>query len=431
MVFDAIDNSRINKNGIKLFALASTGLFLDGYDLSIITMAALVLPAQLHLSELEYILIDISSFAGMLAGAPLLGILSDRIGRKKIFGIDLIFFVLFAITAGLSTNFIELFLSRLLMGFGIGGDYPISSTMMSEFSPKKTRGKLLITMVGMYWVGAFVSAAANYFFVIYYDFWRYTFILGGLMAVPIILLRLSVPESPRWLASHGKIEDAEYSEIEIAGRSDNLKNSEYKIKTKYGKTFIFVILAWFIFDVAAYGIGFYYPVIFSTLGFKHQFRSIAEAGMLISIGGILGYIIAMPLADRLGRRFLTISGFFIMSLLLILGSIIKISGLYTVPFFFIFVLFEQWVGAVTLFYPTELFDTTVRSTIQGIATAVSRVGAIMGIVLFPLFPVFHSLSIFAGFSVFGLIIAIIMAPETNKNSLEKNVETYTAANINK
>ncbi len=136
MVFDAIDNSRINKNGIKLFALASTGLFLDGYDLSIITMAALVLPAQLHLSELEYILIDISSFAGMLAGAPLLGILSDRIGRKKIFGIDLIFFVLFAITAGLSTNFIELFLSRLLMGFGIGGDYPISSTMMSEFSPK-------------------------------------------------------------------------------------------------------------------------------------------------------------------------------------------------------------------------------------------------------------------------------------------------------
>ena len=89
-------------------------------------------------------------------------------------------------------------------------------------------------------------------------------------------------------------------------------------------------------------------------------------------------------------------------------------------------MFEQWVGAVTLFYPTELFDTSVRSTVQGIATAVSRTGAIMGIILFPLFSVFHSLSIFAVFSVAGLIVALLLAPETNKNSLEKNVEKYTS-----
>ncbi len=426
MNFNAIDDSRINIKRMKLIGLASSGLFLDGYDLSIITMAILVIPAQLQLHRIEYILIDISSFVGMLVGAPLLGILSDRIGRKKIFGFDLIFFVVFAITAGLSTNFIELFLSRLLIGFGIGGDYPISSTMLSEFSPKKSRGKLLITMVGMYWVGAFASAVANYFFVIYSDFWRYTFILGGLIAIPIILLRFKVPESPRWLAAHGKLEDAKLSEMEVTGKSDNLSETTRNITTKYGKTFIFVILAWFIFDVAAYGIGFYYPVIFSTLGFKNEFKSIAEASMLISIGGILGYVIAMPLADRLGRRFLTISGFLIMSVLLILGSIIKIRGIYTVPFFFAFVMFEQWVGAVTLFYPTELFDTSVRSTVQGIATAVSRTGAIMGIILFPLFSVFHSLSIFAVFSVAGLIVALLLAPETNKNSLEKNVEKYTS-----
>ncbi len=424
--FVSMDDSGMNRTRRKLFILASTGLFLDGYDLSIITMAILVLPTQLHFGKLDYILVDVSSFVGMLIGAPVLGLLSDRIGRKKIFGLDLIFFVFFAITAGLSTNFIELFLSRLLMGFGIGGDYPISSTMMSEFSPRKSRGKLLITMVGMYWVGAFFSAVANYFLVAYSDFWRYTFIIGGLLAIPIVLLRFSVPESPRWLAKHGKINEAIKSEDEIVGTHDEINNViEKKPKTKYGSTFIFVIIAWFIFDVAAYGIGFFYPTIFSTLGFKDKFKSIAEASMVISIGGILGYVIAFPLADKIGRRFLIIFGFSTMSLLLVIGSFIHITGIYTVPYFFIFVLFEQWVGAVTLFYPTELFDTSVRSTVQGIATAISRVGAIIGIIIFPLFPIFHSLSIFAAFAIIGLIMSIIYAPETNRNSLEKNVEKYT------
>ena len=186
-----------------------------------------------------------------------------------------------------------------------------------------------------------------------------------------------------------------------------------------------MIIAWFIFDVAAYGIGFFYPTIFSTLGFKDQYRSIAEASMVISIGGILGYVIAFPLADKIGRRFLIIFGFFIMTFLLVIGSIMHITGIYTVLYFFLFVLFEQWVGAVTLFYPTELFDTSIRSTIQGIATAVSRVGAIIGIIIFPLFPIFHSLPIFAAFALVGLIMAILYAPETNRNSLEKNAEKYT------
>ncbi len=104
-------------------------------------------------------------------------------------------------------------------------------------------------------------------------------------------------------------------------------------------------------------------------------------------------MIGLPFADRFGRRFLTISGFAVMFVVLLMGSVIRISGIFLVPFYFIFVLFEQWIGAVTLFYPTEIFPTGVRASAQGLATAVSRVGAIMGIVLFPLFPVFKSLRI--------------------------------------
>ncbi|EQB72209.1 MAG: sugar transporter, partial [Thermoplasmatales archaeon A-plasma] len=84
----------------------------------------------------------------------------------------------------------------------------------------------------------------------------------------------------------------------------------------------------------------------------------------------------------------------------------------------VYVLFEQWIGAVTLFYPTELYPTGIRATAQGVATAVSRAGAIMGIVIFPLFPVFSSLYIFAALSITGLVISVVLAPETRRKSLE-------------
>ncbi len=148
----------------------------------------------------------------------------------------------------------------------------------------------------------------------------------------------------------------------------------------------FVFTAWFFFDVAAYGIGFYSPVILSELGFDRHIRLIAEGGMIIAVGAIVGYVVAFGLAENIGRRYLTIVGFLVMTVLLFLGSFVRISGpLKLIPFFFLFVLFEQWVGgAVTLFYPAELFPTSVRSTVQGTSTAISRIGAIMGVVLFPL-----------------------------------------------
>ncbi len=198
--FEVLDNSRMtstHRGG--LFILSSMGgLFLDGYDLSIITLAMLVIPAQLSLTLTEHVLVNVSSFVGMAIGRPPCCWFADRFGRKVVFGMDLILFVVFAILSGLSVNFYMLFVSRLLLGVGIGGDYPISSTMLSEFAPVRNRGSLLIGMVGLYWVGSLMASAMNYAFAPpFTDFWRYTFVIGGLMAIPIILLRLRIPESPQ------------------------------------------------------------------------------------------------------------------------------------------------------------------------------------------------------------------------------------------
>jgi len=435
--FERMDNSKVNRRHMKLFTLASLGLLLDGYDLSVITLAMLLIPSELHLNEFQHLAVNASSFIGMIVGAPVLGWFADRFGRKKVFGLDLLFFAFFGIASGLSLNFLQLFSSRFLLGFGIGGDYPISSTLLSEISPARPRGKMLVSMVGMYWVGTLLSSAISYAFlnVSASYFWRYAFVLGGLLAVPIILLRLTIPESPRWLTANNRLAEAENAERAIVGASapetmeaTGRKESIWKIfSRKYARITAFVLIAWFVFDVAAYGLGFYYPTILSVLSFGGgHLKDVALSSMILDFGGIMGYVIAFPFADRAGRRAMTIAGFAIMFSLLLAGYLTSIKGTYLViAFFSIFILFEQWVGAATLFYPTELYPTELRSSAQGISTAVSRVGAVLGIVLFPFYTIFSSLLLFSFFALIGLVVAIFLAPETKQKPLEKIVKEVT------
>ncbi|TRM82742.1 MFS transporter, partial [Sulfolobus sp. A20-N-G8] len=164
---------------------------LDGYDLSVISFAIYFIEHEMGLSSVETGLVTASSLIGMIFGAILFGWLSDKVGRSRIMGIDLIFFAVFGITSALSQNFIQLFISRLLLGVGIGGDYPVSSTLIAEFSPSISRGRYLTGSVSMYWVGTLVSALITLLTLplgAYY--WRWVFLFGALISIPIILIRI-------------------------------------------------------------------------------------------------------------------------------------------------------------------------------------------------------------------------------------------------
>lgn len=125
---------------IRPFFVSSAGFFLDGYDLSVISFALYFIAQEMKLSSSQEGLVSSAS----LIGALLFGFLADKVGRKKLMGVDLVFFMTFGITSAFSQNFTQLFISRLLLGIGIGGDYPISSTIISEFSPAVNRGKYLV-----------------------------------------------------------------------------------------------------------------------------------------------------------------------------------------------------------------------------------------------------------------------------------------------
>ncbi|MCL4329426.1 MAG: MFS transporter [Candidatus Thermoplasmatota archaeon] len=435
--FDKVDQSRLTGRLALLIVLAAMGLFIDGFDLNEISVAnQLVLHGLFSETTLQYALVNISAFIGMAIGGVTLGIVADKRGRNLVFALDLVFFTVFGVLSGLVGNWWELFIFRFLMGIGIGGDYPVSSTILSEFAPKMNRGKILMLMVGFYWVGILVSAGISYALIQAFglDYWRYLFVISGLIAVPVILFRFEIPETPRWLRSKGRSEEAIMSMDKI-GSSESVPSSR---KTPEGLlssmprnvalSAFFVFTAWFLFDLASYPVGFYLPsVLFQQLGFQSNVTlvqillELSVFGAIISVGAIIGYIIAIIIVDRIGRRLLTIAGFAAMTILLGIYVVLRLSGGNVVVFYFLFVMMEQWIGAVTLFYPTEIFPTRIRSTMQGTATMVSRIGAILGIFLFPYFSSQYLAFVFALLACLaGLIVSLALAPETTGRTLEES-----------
>ncbi|WP_256202083.1 MFS transporter [Sulfuracidifex metallicus] len=181
----------------RSFFLSSGGFFLDGYDLSVISYALFFIKGEMSLNAVQEGLVSASSLMGMAIGAIIFGALSDKLGRKKLMGIDLFFFSIFALLSATSNNFLELFVSRFLLGIGVGGDYPISSTVVSEFSPTRSRGRYLMGSVSMYWIGTLFSAFMNLVFLPTGEqFWRYSFAVGGLLAIPIVVGRISCQSRP-------------------------------------------------------------------------------------------------------------------------------------------------------------------------------------------------------------------------------------------
>lgn len=147
---DSESSDAINHFVRRLTLLSAMGVFLDGYDLTIISVALLYIVPTFHPLAATLGLVAASAVAGMFVGSLVLGNLSDRYGRRTMYLFDLLFFVVFAILSVLSRNMTELIIFRFLLGVGIGADYPVSSALTAEFAPRKRRGLLLVATIASY-----------------------------------------------------------------------------------------------------------------------------------------------------------------------------------------------------------------------------------------------------------------------------------------
>jgi len=442
-ITSALDNMDVSRFHFKMLLLSAAGVFLDGYDLFIISVVLLfirplwinVLP--LNQQSIILGLLTSSAFIGMFFGALTLGHYTDKMGRKTMYVMDLIFFVVFATLSALSQNIWELILFRFLLGLGIGADYPISSTYVTEFSPTKVRGKLISTTFMFWGLGALTAALVGYLIALVQplgiDSWRLMLLSGIVPAIIVIILRATMPESPRWLISQGKqdkaIEVLKSLNVNVTGLEvQQAKKEKATIKELlspiYRRRTIFAWVPWFFMDVGVYGIGMYLPTLLYDLGFKNALSSIIGTAFL-DIFGIIGFTLAIILIDKYGRLKLQALGFLGMTLsLLLLGILGPVNLVFLFIIFAIFQISENaGPNTTTWVVATELFPTRLRATAQGSSAAVSRLGAITGVFLLPVITGIFGNSIALLFvsasTLLGLIVTLLLGEETKALSLEE------------
>jgi MFS family permease len=215
----------------RVVAALGISWILDGLEIQIVDQIGAFLETHgilLH-SEEQVGLVASLYLAGEVIGALVFGRITDQLGRKKLFFVTLTLYLVFSFLGAFSFSLWFLALVRFIAGMGIGGEYAAINSAIDEFIPPYYRGRVDISVNGTYWAGAAVGAAANLLLnprVLPADLgWRIGFVLGPALGLGIIFLRRAIPESPRWLMTHGRQADAELivDEIETQVRSDGIE----------------------------------------------------------------------------------------------------------------------------------------------------------------------------------------------------------------
>ena len=218
---------RLPWSGFHWLVICALGIawILDGLEVTIVgsLSGALSESPVLHLSAEQVGAAASAYLIGAVFGALFFGWLTDRLGRKKLFSITVLIYLLATIACGLSWNFWSFALFRLLTGAGIGGEYAAVNATIQELIPARRRGFTDLVVNGSFWVGAAIGAAGALVVldprVMPAEYgWRFAFIIGGVLGFIVLLLRRFLPESPRWLMTHGQPEEAERVVREIEAR---------------------------------------------------------------------------------------------------------------------------------------------------------------------------------------------------------------------
>ncbi len=440
-----LENDRMRGFHRKLNILSSGGAFLDGFDLAVVAVALPIIVKDFSLGPLVTGLVASSILIGNFLGMIIFGYLTDQIGRRTMYVIDLVTFVVFALLTAVSTNIGEVIAFRFLLGLGIGADYTISPTLVAEFNPTRKRGG----RVGLLTVAFFMGSLLSYFvglaaLPLGADAWRYMVGFGAVLALVVLYFRRQIPESPRWLAAQGKEKAAQRVIRELTGESGPV-NIPVAVATKWSSLFsknlikrtLFISIFWFAWDVLYYGVSLFSPTILKAASHASEVISILGASSITVVSIIASLIAVYVLVDRWGRRPSLILGFAGLTIVLLILSLTghpTFAVLLTLLALGIF-LGNLGPGILPWIYATDLFPTNLRSAGTGIGAAAGRVGGILGVLVFPgilaAWGVSHAVYLFVAAGVLGLLVSIFLAPETKQQTLEQIEEALVDTGVAK
>ncbi|MFC9557917.1 MFS transporter [Rhodococcus sp. NPDC056960] len=424
----SVDKSRFL---VKLTGVIAGGMFIDGYILGIIGTVIGGLALDLGMSLFWEGLIGASALIGIFVGGPLGGWLADKLGRKPLFTIDLAIFTIGSVLQFFVDSAWQLFLVRLLMGIAIGADYSVGWPLLAEFAPARLRGRLM-AMNEVAWYLGFMSAFVAGFLMtsVWSLDWRIVLGSSTIPAVILLLARLGMPESPRWLMNQGRTEEAtEIAHAYLEDPSDVLDvTHEPTRKGTFGMLFspayrratIFISVFWFCVVAPYFAIATFAASVLSDYGLGD--------GLVGALGvnglALVGVVVSVLLIERIGRRKLTIPQQWVCAAVLaVIGLWSSAPPALVLIGFLLFAFANAMCTALTGVYPGEIFPTEIRGVGTGFATAFSRVGAGLGTFLLPWS--MHNLGsgttmlIAAGICVVGASVSQVLAPETMGRSLSE------------
>lgn len=422
----------------KLFVVIATAWLADQINVALLIFLLGALVATFHLTLTETGLLASMVVAGQLVGNVLAGWAADRYGRRIVFQLTMLVWGVASLLAASSWSVTALLVFRFIIGIGVGGEAPVAQAMVSEFMPAAVRGRYIALMEGFWAVGFVFSGAISYFLLPIIG-WRGIFVIVGLLSAVLFFARRFLPESPRWLLEKGRTEEAEATmrriEAEVERRTgkplpfpeahitDERRSSQTSFATLFSRQYLSrTIMAfglWFFALLGYFGLSTWLTVLLKS----HGFSNINSVGFvtLITLGGIPGFAGAGYLLEKIGRKPTTAlfllasagSAFFY-------GNAASQSTLFISGFIMQFFMFGMWCCLYA--YTPELFPTRARATGAGLASAVGRVGGMLGPMIVPLVLVHGGQAAVFELSAgaFGLaaMLVVIMGVETRGMPLE-------------
>jgi MFS transporter, PHS family, inorganic phosphate transporter len=453
-----IDKAPFGWYHVRAVVVAGIGFFTDAYDIFAINLVTAMLgvvywqdaankPGTIPSSADTAI--KVATSGGTVLGQVGFGWLADVVGRKRMYGLELILIIFCTLAQALSSDSSAisivgiLIFWRVMMGIGIGGDYPLSAIITSEFATTKWRGAMMGSVFAMQGIGQF--AAAIIALIVTTGFkeslltapsvgrcdgvcglavdkmWRVIIGFGAVPGCIALYFRLTIPETPRYTFDVARdVEQAgedvkAYIQGKRQGHPDEVHRASVLVDSrarldppkaswadfwrhykqwKHGKVLIGTAGSWFFLDVAFYGLGLNNSIILTAIGYAggkdmyHIFRNTAIGNLIIvCAGAIPGYWVTVATVDTLGRKPIQMMGFVMLTILFIVigfayNKLAQHQGALLALYVLAQFFFNFGPNATTFIVPGECFPTRYRSTSHGISAASGKVGAIIAQVVF-------------------------------------------------
>jgi len=410
---ERLDRLPVTPKHKRLLLGSGLGWALDAMDIGLVSFIIAALAVHWELGKSTTSWIASVGFIGMAIGASLAGLLADKIGRRQVFAATLLIYGIATGASALASSVGMLIVFRFIVGLGLGGELPVASTLVSEFSPRRVRGRMVVILEAFWAVGWILAAIIGTFVVAQSDNgWRWGLALGAVPALYAIYVRAGLPESVRFLESKGRHEEAEQIVREFEAEADQ---AEFDTSTPpeekpirggiWGpdlrkRTTAFWVV-WFCVSLSYYGAFTWIPSLLVGQGFT-LVRSFSFT-LIITLAQLPGYAVAAWLIEVWGRR-MTLSVFLGGSAAsaLLYGMVAAEWQIIAAGCLLSFFNLGAW-GALYAIGP-ELYPTHIRATGTGAGASFGRIGSILAPLIVP--PVLAFGGNIAVFGVFAAAFAV-------------------------